>query len=354
VSACAREAFLKAAFGRNRKAIGWVTAGALTSRQPSCLGCLNGAVGMRVANNAQWLNQAAGEFWNEIYRRDNRYAVVVFSKAMDAASQAEAARLRSVGTRVVFDANVNYYEIWGEYDVVDTRPSTAQQQDAISMTRMADHVVGDSSYITAIARKHNPRVTWIPDNVDPRVFRGRRAHSHTRPVRLVWSGVSKKAQHLLMIGDVLSRLRGAELVLVSDQVPPAAADLGKLIPVQFVRYSDRAYARTLRGCDIIISPKRLINAYEMGHTEYKITLGMAVGLPAVASPQPSYVEAISYAGGGILAETSEQWQAALQGLIDDPGLRADLGEKAARTVSERYTTRVTGEAYRQVLNELCQ
>lgn len=349
----ARESRERARLSPGRKAIGWVTAQTLApGGAPDCLGCLSGPVGMRVANNARWINQNTEEFWNELYRRGRSYEVVVFFKAMDAACQAEADRLRSQGTRIIFDANVNYYEVWGEYDIEDTRPTATQQEDAIAMTRAANHVVADSSYIASIARRHNPRVTWIPDNLDPALFRRRRPHAPVRPVRIVWSGVAKKADHLLLVRDVLAKLTRAELVVVSDAMPAVVAELEKAIPVRFVRYSDAAYARTLRGCDIIISPKRLINAYEMGHTEYKITLGMAVGLPAVASRQPSYVEAISHAGGGILAETSEQWLTALQNLVEDARLREDLGERAARTVRERYTTPVTAASYLQVLKGL--
>jgi len=348
-----RETVERARSIRGRKAVGWVTAHTLTSgSDPDGLGCLTGAVGMRVGNNARWLNRNTDEFWNEIYRRDRHYDIVIFFKAMDAVCQAEAARLRSQGTHIIFEANVNYYEIWGDYDIPGTRPTPTQQQDAVAMTSEAHHVVADSSYIAGIARQHNPRVTWIPDNLDPSLFRRRPPHAAIRPVRIVWSGVSKKADHLLVIRDVLAKLSGVELVLVSDELPAVVAELKRVIPVRFVRYSDSAYARTLRGCDIIISPKRLINAYEMGHTEYKITLGMAVGLPAVASPQPSYVEAISHAGGGVLAETPEQWLTALRNLAGDAALRADLGERAARTVRERYTTAVTAASYLQVLKGL--
>lgn len=349
----ARESVERARWSPGRKAIGWITAQTLApGAGTDCLGCLSGAVGMRVGNNARWINRNTDEFWNESYRPDRRYDVVVFFKAMDAACQAEAERLRSEGTRIIFDANVNYYEIWGEYDIDDTRPTPTQQEAAIAMTRGAHHVVADSSYIAGIARHHNAQVTWIPDNIDPTLFRRRPPRVSDRPVRIVWSGVSKKADHLLLVRDVLARLRGAELVVVSDAIPAVVAELEKAIPVRFVRYSDAAYARTLRGCDIIISPKRLINAYELGHTEYKITLGMAVGLPAVASPQPSYVEAISHAGGGILAETPEQWLTALQNLVEDARRREDLGERAARTVRERYTTAVTAASYLQVLKGL--
>lgn len=353
VAAWAREQADRVRRSRGRKRVGWITAETLASPPyPRFLRSLSGAVGMRVANNALWLNRNTQDLWNEIYRRGREYDGVVFFKAMDRACQAEAVILRGQGTKIIFDANVNYYDIWGEYDVADTCPTETQQRDAIVMTREADHVVADSSYIAEVAGRYNPRVTWIPDNVDLSLFRRRGPHSDRRPVRLVWSGVAKKADHLLLIRSVFAGLSGAELVLVSDERPAAAAELGRALPVHFVPYSDAAFARTLLTCDIIISPKRLTNAYEMGHTEYKITTGMAVGLPAVASRQASYVEAIAHAGGGLLATDTDEWTKALKRLIEDVALRADLGERAARTVRERYATAVTGTAYAEVLRGL--
>jgi hypothetical protein len=49
---------------------------------------------------------------------------------MDVPSQAEAERIRASGGRVVFDANVNYYEVWGEY-APRTKPTAEQRSDAI-------------------------------------------------------------------------------------------------------------------------------------------------------------------------------------------------------------------------------
>lgn len=334
--------------------IGWITANTLApGPQEKHLGRLGSALDMRVSNVARWINATTTDVWNEIYRPGRRYDVVVFCKAMDEACQAEAASLRARGVRVIFDANVNYYEVWGEYDVPGTQPSEEQRRDAIRMTAQADYVVADSSYIAEVARKHNDRVRWIPDNVDPRLFRGTRTHAPTKHLtRLVWSGVSKKAQHLLGIVEALGSLRETELILVSERRPDCMDTLASALPVRYVAYSDAAYARLLAGCDVIISPKRLCNAYEMGHSEYKITLGMAAGLPAVASPQPSYVEAISHAGGGLLADSVEEWKAALGGLVADWRLRAELGAKAARTVRERYATPVVSAEYLALLREL--
>src|SRR2546421_2053325 len=334
---------------RTSRRVGWVTASSVKAERATFRG-LPPPVAMRVANIARWIDANDRGFRNELYRRDRPYDVVVFVKAMsdchlDVAEQAQAA-----GARVVFDANVNYCEVWGEYDVVDTRPTDAQQREAEAMTRLADWVVADSSYLLGVVRKLNERASWIPDNVDTTLFRpprgGRRRGD--APLRLVWSGMARKAKPLLLARDALAALRGAELVVVSNEEPPELAELRAAIPTRFVPFDLRGYARLLRECDVIVSPKRLQNGYELGHSEWKITLGMATGLPAVASPQQSYVEAIGHRGGGILADSPEEWTEALGRLATEPSLRVELGARAAETVRERYATPVVAREYRDL------
>jgi glycosyltransferase involved in cell wall biosynthesis len=305
---------------------------------------------MRAANIARWIQRHDRGLLNEPYRPDHRYDVVVFVKAMNDAHRAEARRIKSYGGKVVFDANVNYYEVWGDYDIPGTKPTVEQQRAAVELTELADHVVADSSYLLERVLQLNPQATWIPDNVDIELFHGpaRRVES---TLRLVWSGMARKAGALLSIVDVLGSLERTELVLVSNETPDAVGKLREAIPTRFLPFTLKDYARILRDCDVIISPKRLVNGYELGHSEWKITLGMAVGLPAVASPQRSYAEAIAYRGGGIVAATADQWRDAFARL-EDAAVRADLGERARQTVAERYATPVVAAQYRDLLLQL--
>jgi glycosyltransferase involved in cell wall biosynthesis len=329
-------------FSERRIRVGWAVRASLTTPRLS-FRALSPAVAMRVANVARWIDRNDRGFRNELYRPGRRYDVVVFVKTMDERTREEAERIRGYGGRVVFDANVNYYEVWGEYDIPDTRPTEEQQRDAAEMTRLADRVVADSSYLLEVVRKVNPESTWIPDNVDTRLFHGP-PRGGDGPLRLVWSGMAQKARPLLLIADVLADLGDAELVVVSNREPEILPELRQAIPC-------RRYARILRTCDVIVSPKRLVNGYELGHTEWKITLGMAAGLPAVASPQRSYVEAIEHLGGGIVAEEGPEWREAFERLRDR-SVRAEMGERARRTVAERYSTPVVASAYRDLLVSL--
>jgi len=332
--------------------VGWITYDAFPDRKTR-FSQLDSFTSMRVGQVADWLNRHAAGFRHELYRRGRLYDVVVFQKMMNAQCQDEAAAIQARGAKVIFDANVNYYEVWGDYFIAGTEPTAEQQRDAIAMTRAADWVVADSTYLEGVISKITPRVTWIPDNVNLDVYGAVGRYEAVRPVRLVWSGVGKKAAHLLDIRDVLARLDGFELVLVTDTPPDCLAELERCLPCSVVcGFRDRSYAEILRGCDIIISPKRLVNAYEMAHTEYKIALGMAVGLSAVASPQQSYVEIIGVRNGGVIAASADEWYAALTTLGRDLAARQEMGARGRATVRERYSTPVVASQYHALLERL--
>jgi glycosyltransferase involved in cell wall biosynthesis len=337
--------------GRPAIRVGWVAAEAREGGNRK-LSRLHPPVSMRITNTAFWINAHSGRVVNELYHPGRRYDVVVFFKAMQGWYLEEAERVRRTGARIVFDANVNYYERWGDYDIERTEPTLEQQRDAIAMTELADHVVADSTYLRDVVAGINERVTWIPDNVDLRVYRPGPKRRATAPLKLVWSGVAQKAAHLLEAADAFASVSGIELTLVADRPPEAMTELAAALPCRFVRFGDRRYAASLRASDVIVSPKRLTNAYEVAHTEYKITLGMAARLPAVASPQRSYVEAIGHAGGGIVASSDDEWRRALERLRDDHEHRAELGGRARRTVEEVYATPVVSARYLRLLEGL--
>lgn len=326
--------------------VGWITAE--FPRRPSrrAVWLKSGAmVTMRYRNVALWLNRHG--FRNSFYRADENYDVVIVIKTFTDAVLGEVNRLRRKGTKVIFDANVNYYYIWGDYTDPKTQPTPELQRAAKQITRLADHVIADSEYLRDVIRDFNPRVTWIPDNVWPLLFRPAKHRARSGQLRLIWSGIAFKADELLLIKEALAAVAGLELWLVTDARPPVMDSLGG--KVRWFRYSDPYYALLLSRADAIISPRYLNNGYNLGHTEYKISLGMARCLPAIASPQPAYVTAIHADGGGIICDSPSEWAAAFTRLRDDVGLRLEMGRAARRTVEEHYLTPVVAEKLRQVI-----
>ena len=120
----------------------------------------HGPVGRRAIENilshrnvAKWLNESSLPIKSEVYRSRGRYDVIVCVKTMSEVVRDEIRKHRESGCRIVFDANVNYYDIHGDYPVPGTRPTEQQQKDAVLMTETADWVVADSSYLAEICAR---------------------------------------------------------------------------------------------------------------------------------------------------------------------------------------------------------
>ena len=347
---------VSAQFARGRRRVGWVTQ---DPQVPSwrLFSRLSFGHRYKAAYLSRWINRYDDRFQCELYDPKRRYDIVIFPKTMGAVFEEEAHRIQTYGGKVIFTNNVNYYEVWGDYFVPFTKPSPDLQRDAIAMTSMADWVIADSTYVAKRAKRYNPRVTWIPDNVNLGIFNRVRDHSARERLILVWSGIPRKARHLLHTCSALASIPNIELWLVSGDVgdptldPDVLVELTAAAKCRIIPFTEHRLAHILPRCDIMISPKRLCNAYEMGHTENKIAFGMAAGLPVVASPQQSYVEALAR-GGGFIADTSEEWASALERLCRDWELRAEMGRQGRDTVVLKYSTAPVAKQYLEVFEQV--
>ena len=79
---------------------------------------------------------------------------------------------------------------------------------------------------------------------------------------------------------------------------------------------------------------------------------MALGLPTVATDVGTNPSIISHMKNGWLVKTEDEWIEALETLINNPDLRAKIGEEARRKIIENYSIEVTKDKYLSILNEL--
>lgn len=293
---------------------------------------------------------------SQFYRSGDIVDAVMIIKTFHPAALEEVKRLKKRGIPIIFDANVNYYYIWGNYIDLRTQPTPELQRTATEMTLLADFVIADSEYLADVVRDfRQPKdVVWVPDNVLPLLFRPNNRPRQTKgQLRLIWSGIDFKADELLMIQEPLAAVEGVELWLISNGRPPILDTLAKQIPVRWFRYHDFTYGWFLGRADAIISPRQLNNGYNLGHTEYKISLGMARNLPAIVSPQPSYVRALSN-GGGIICDTLSDWKHALHLLCHDPAQRIAMGDQARQTVEKNYLTPVVAKKLANIVKKVAR
>jgi glycosyltransferase involved in cell wall biosynthesis len=88
-------------------------------------------------------------------------------------------------------------------------------------------------------------------------------------------------------------------------------------------------------------------------SENRLTMKMSAGLPVIATPIPSYEAVIEHGVNGFLARTRADWDRCLDALRD-PQLRREMGERARRSVSGRFSMQAQAERYIAVCEALLQ
>ncbi len=311
---------------------------------------------------------SGGRIRYSLFRPWERYDAVVFLKSNSAECRALAARLRSQGTRVFFDINVDYFTpAEGTFYYQGMAPTEAQTADAHQMLEVADALIADSIHLQRVCEKHHPRVRWISDNVDFRIVPPYQPWKRDGKLGLLWSGEAVKLFELLRIDRVLRKFAAhIRLVLVTNELSaldrwfdPWKSRFGSLlgavehriIPFQSVA----ALLRVYQQGGVFISPRFLDNTYNWGHTEWKITLPMACGRTVLASPLPSYQEvATRMSGPGLrLCDDDATWSTAFDEVLS---VQRDWEreESAVRDVVQRhYSTPVVATAHAQFISETC-
>jgi hypothetical protein len=295
----------------------------------------------------------------ELFKPWRHYDAVVFLKSMEAGCADFAETLKHRGTRVIFEANVDYYTEGGEGTLPGhLRPTSAQREKAMRMTSLADGVIASSSHLAAICAAWNRNVFWVPDQIPARMIPKPQAavpHDDSQ-LHVWWSGMSDKASDLLAAGDALRTMgKKIRLHLVTGDLreavrkmdPASASRLEAMLSdVPHVVHRFRSIADLLMlyaaGGGVIISPRFLENPYNRSHTEWKITLGMACGLPAIVSPQQSYLDVRDRSTEGAavtICESSEEWKTAFETACRNEW-RAEASEAARRVIFEHYATEV--------------
>jgi GT2 family glycosyltransferase len=121
-------------------------------------------------------------------------------------------------------------------------------------------------------------------------------------------------------------------------------------PQHDIRWASDKWLRQLANADIVVCPQRV--ALQPAKSANRATQAMALGLPVVASPLPSYKEAIRHGETGFLCDTPEEWRQALEKLANDGQLRKSVGTAAKESVKAAYSITAVGGLWKGLLDDL--
>jgi len=319
---------------------------------------------MRFRWIAQEVNKS-GAMRYELFKPWRRYDAVVFLKSMGEQCLRAARRLREAGTKIIFEANVDYYTQASQKNLPDELiPTDSQRKDAVAMTSFADGVITSSSRLAEIAREFASSVYWVPDNIKWDLIPAGEPGPCVRDkkLQLWWSGMASKLYDFLLIEKALRRAP-VHLNLVTSGVATAIQgwsatrrrDFEHLLSDVSHTFHDYSGIPSLLKTyhshgGIIVSPRYLDSPYNQSHTEWKLTLGLACGLPGMGSPLQSYLDAASIGSTDLrICHDIEGWTEAFDAALLDPEGSRRKGVEGSAAIKKRYGSPFIAKEHGQVL-----
>lgn len=216
------------------------------------------------------------------------------------------------------------------------------------LTREADHVVASSPALRdrcELLNRHHAS-TYISSSVDAERFIPAGRYCNDGVVTIGWTGTFSSRPYLDLLRPVLARLatqRSFRLRVIGNfpyELPG--------VSVEVIGWTEAREIEDLQGIDIGIYPLPL-DDWVSGKSGLKAIQYMMMGIPCVATDVGTTPLIIRDGDNGLLVRSEEDWLQALSRLLDDPGLRRRLGQKARLDAAAKYSTHAIAGEYRAVL-----
>ncbi len=243
--------------------------------------------------------------------------VLFVDKKCDPATLQLAQGLKPYGTRIVYDL---CDPIWLQADINRQR---SWQPEA--MLRLADRITVPTRMLAQDLIRQYPvlaakSIAVIPDSLD---FNEPGLTEPAEPrqrdlLRIGWIGTSLNMEHIPMMADAISEVHRQHPVTFR-LITRSHQGLVTAIPYVATEYwpwtLDNCHA-ALRDCDCAVLPMADKPATRTKSAN-RLQLCLALGVPVVASPLPSYKDLVGDDSEIVFfAETPAQWRQALLELMD--------------------------------------
>jgi glycosyltransferase involved in cell wall biosynthesis len=204
-----------------------------------------------------------------------------------------------------------------------------------SICKWSYKVSAGNAFLARWSGQYNNTVVINPTCVDTvSRYNRRRQQSIERRVVIGWTGSHSTLKYLDTIYPVLQKLEQEyefEFMLICNQPPQF-----NFRSLKFMGWQEATEIEDLLQMDIGIMPLTA-DAWSEGKCGFKLIQYLALGIPALASPVGVNKNIIEHGINGFLCATEGEWYTALKTLLDDPALRARMGEKGREKMQKEYS-----------------
>lgn len=205
-----------------------------------------------------------------------------------------------------------------------------------TVMRNARLVIAGSRYLAEKADQAKAKeVIYLPSSIDLQRYPASPASRKTDDFTIGWIGCPATEHYLQELREVFADLCRnfnirVSLVGASSrlQLPVSSCD--------HRNWSEQTEVQDIEDFDVGIMPLP-DNPWERGKCGYKLIQYMGCHKPVVASPVGANRTIVEHGVNGFLASTAEQWKLALFSLMQDPGLRARMGQAGRKKVESEFS-----------------
>jgi glycosyltransferase involved in cell wall biosynthesis len=264
----------------------------------------------------------------------SRYDLIWIEKEALPWLPAAVERILFRGRPMVVDFDDAWYLRYAEHRNPVVRALLGSKLESVISRAAA--VTSGSSALTEWARSHARVVVELAPAVDI-------AHYPVLPLpegpfTVGWIGTPRNEPYVELIAEPLRRLHrdhGARLRLIGGSGRFSIDS----VPVDQVPWSEATEARELAACHVGVMPL-LDGPWERGKCGYKLIQYMAAARATVASPIGAGSSIVVPGETGFLANSIEEWTAALRRLASDRDRTRKLGLAGRSRAAEAYSLQV--------------
>ena len=208
---------------------------------------------------------------------------------------------------------------------------------ALRLAQRCDAVICGNRYLVDYFSAAGRETYLLPTGVDTERFVPKAPTVTDRPI-IGWSGSSANLRYLEALDGALAaifkRRPHARLRVISDRAPrfdrvPAGA-------VDYVPWSPSVEVVALQDLSLGLMPLA-DSEWARGKCAFKMLTYMACGVPVVVSPVGVNAEILRTANVGFGAQASDEWVGAIEVLLGDQGLAAQMGRTGRELVESSYS-----------------
>lgn len=208
--------------------------------------------------------------------------------------------------------------------------------------KWAHQITAGNAYLANYASQFNSSVQVIPTTIDTLNHHTVMTNHEAERVTIGWTGTHTTMHYLNDLVPVLQQLEQQydfTFLVISNQA--ASYELKSL---QSIPWNKATEIEDLAKINIGVMPLKK-DIWSEGKCGFKGLQYMALEIPTIMSPVGVNTTIVADGVNGFLAETSEQWYAALESLLLDKKRRIQIGKAGKKRIDEAYSVKANQNNY---------